>query len=112
MAVPTLRPHIVKSVLIFYCAVLSAIYVFVLVNAPLSLLAPAMHDDGLFIKIAISLADLRWLGPYDQFTLGKGPGYPAFLALSHLFGIPSSLARALFHCCAIGVFVALCHHYL
>jgi hypothetical protein len=110
--VPTLRPHLAKLVLIFYCAVLSTVYVFALVNAPLSLLSAARHDDGLFIEMARSLAALHWLGPYNQFTLAKGPGYPAFLALASAFGMSSSLAHALFHCLAIGLFVALCHRYL
>jgi hypothetical protein len=110
--VHTTRPHITKLALVSYCAVLSAIYVFALVNAPLSLLSAARHDDGLFIDIGGHLAALHWLGPYDQFTLAKGPGYPAFLALSHLLGLSSSLARALFHCGAVALFVALCHRYL
>jgi hypothetical protein len=110
--VPILRPHIAKLVLIFYCAVLSTAYVFALVNAPLSLLSAARHDDGLFIEMARSLASLHWLGPYNQFTLAKGPGYPAFLALASMLGMSSSLAHALFHCFAIGLFVALCHRFL
>ena len=109
---PTIRPHIAKLVLIFYCAVLSTAYVFALVNAPLSLLSAARHDDGLFIEMARSLAAFHWLGPYNQFTLAKGPGYPAFLALASVLGLSSSLAHALFHCFAIGLFVALCHRYL
>lgn len=109
---PTIRPHIAKLVLIFYCAVLSTVYVFALVNAPLSLLSAARHDDGLFIEMARSLAAFHWLGPYNQFTLVKGPGYPAFLALASVLGLSSSLAHALFHCFAIGLFVALCHRFL
>ena len=105
-------PRIAKLVLVCYCAVLSAAYVFALVNAPLSLLSAAGHDDGLFIAIGRHLAAFQWLGPYNQFTLAKGPGYPAFLALSYLFGLSSSLARALFHCGAIALFVALCHRWV
>ena len=108
----SVSPRIAKLLLIAYCAALSAIYVFALVNAPLSLLSAAGHDDGLFIAIGRQLAALRWLGPYNEFTLAKGPGYPAFLALSYWLGLSSSLARALFHCGAIGLFVALCHRWL
>jgi len=108
----TLRPRIATLALVVYCAVLSAVYVFALVNAPLSLLSAARHDDGLFIDIGRHLAAMRWLGPYNEVTLAKGPGYPAFLALSHLFGLSSSLARALFHCGAVALFVTLCYHTL
>jgi hypothetical protein len=106
--VPTLRPHTAKLILVFYCAVLSAVYVFALVNAPLSLLSAARHDDGLFIEMGRRFAGFHWLGIYNQFTLAKGPGYPAFLALASMLGMSSSLAHALFHCFAIGLFVALC----
>jgi len=105
-------PRIAKLLLFAYCAVLSAIYIFALVNAPLSLLSAAGHDDGLFITIGRYLAARQWLGPYNEFTLAKGPGYPAFLALSYKLGLSSSLARALFHCGAIAVFVALCHRWM
>src|SRR5262249_50356351 len=67
-------PRIAKLILVCYCAVLSAIYVFALVNAPLSLLSAAGHDDGLFITIGRNLAAFQWLGPYNEFTLAKGPG--------------------------------------
>jgi hypothetical protein len=94
-----------------FIAVLSAAYVFVLVNAPLSLLATATHDDGLFMTLGWHLSNGRWLGPYSQFTLMKGPGYPAFLALSSFLGVSSSFARALFHCVAISGFVMICHRF-
>ena len=106
------RPRFATLLLIAYCAALSAVYVFALVNAPLSLLSAAGHDDGLFIAIGRYLAARQWLGPYNEFTLAKGPGYPAFLALSYRLGLSSSLARALFHCAAIALFIALCHRWL
>lgn len=105
-------PRIAKLLLIAYCAALSAIYIFALANAPLSLLSAAGHDDGLFISMGRYLAARQWLGPYNEFTLAKGPGYPAFLALSYKLRLSSSLARALFHCGAIALFVALCHRWL
>jgi len=106
------RSRLATLLLIAYCAALSAVYVFALVNAPLSLLSAAGHDDGLFITIGRYLAARQWLGPYNEFTLAKGPGYPAFLALSYRFGLTPWLARALFHCAAIALFVALCHRWL
>src|SRR5205085_9946292 len=64
------------------------------------------------ITLARRLSEGNWLGQYDQFTLMKGPGYPAFLALSSVFGISTQLARSLFHCAAIAIFVAICHRFL
>src|SRR3954471_132435 len=63
-----------------YIVGLSLIYVLVYVHTPLSIpFSP--HDDMLFVKLGGYLAEGKWLGPYDQFTLMKGPGYPAFLAI-------------------------------
>lgn len=106
-----LRPHVQDYGLRCYIAVLSAAYVFVLVNSPLSLLPSAMHDDGLFLTLGQHLSDRQWLGPYNQFTLMKGPGYPGFLALSSLLGVSSTFARALFHCLAVTGFVMVCHRF-
>ena len=48
----------------------------------------AVYDGGLFERIAVSLANNDWLGPFDQLTLVKGPAYPAFIAGTHRLGIP------------------------
>jgi hypothetical protein len=84
------------------------LYVFTRVNTPITVLVPAGHDDGLYMAIGRHLAEGRWLGPYDQFTLLKGPGYPLFLAAGHLLGLPVSLSHAIFHCIAVVFFVAAC----
>ena len=41
-----------------------------------------------------------------------GPGFPVFLALNNLLGIPISLGVALFHIFAIVMFVAICHYFV
>lgn len=46
------------------------------------------HDDMLYMHQALSLVRLRWLGGYNELTLAKGPGLPAFLAIGHLSGLP------------------------
>ena len=40
----------------------------------------ALVDDYLYVRIAGYLAHGQWLGPFDQYTLLKGPAYPAFIA--------------------------------
>lgn len=55
------------------------------------------HDDYLFIRLARNILDGEWLGPYDQFTLIKGPGFPLFIAAAHIAGIPLMLAEHLLY---------------
>jgi hypothetical protein len=50
------------------------------------LLPDATHDDGLFMALGRSLAEGHWLGDFNQFTLMKGPGFPAFV--NNWLGIP------------------------
>ena len=56
-------------------------------------LGGAHADDALFIRLATSLAEGRWLGSYDEMTLVKGAFYPAFIAASHLVGVPLLVAQ-------------------
>ncbi len=51
-------------------------------------------DDGLFARLAMNILHTGWLGPYDQFTLVKGPFYPLFLAASSLTGLPFLAVQA------------------
>lgn len=74
---------------------------YVEVNSRLLLIPAAGHDDGYFMRMASHIAAGQWLGPYDQYTLMKGPGYPVFVALATLFGGPVSIGHALFHIFAI-----------
>ena len=62
------------------------LYFFVAYHTPIFLFPNAPHDDGLFLALGQSLAEGKWLGSFNQFTLMKGPGYPAFLALIHWIG--------------------------
>jgi hypothetical protein len=91
---------------------LVTVYVIVYVNTPITIYANAMHDDGLFIALGRYLAEGQWLGPYNQHTLAKGPGYPAFLAISSWLGISVAMAHALFHAGTVTAFVAICHRFV
>ena len=66
------------------------------INTPLNLLPNATHDDGLFMRLAHQIAMGQWLGPFNQFTLMKGPGYPVFLAVGATGGLSVSAAHAVF----------------
>jgi hypothetical protein len=56
------------------------------------------HDDSLFINLAKNILSGQWLGPYDEKTLIKGPGYPLFLAFVHHLGLPLLFAQQLLYC--------------
>ena len=71
------------------------------VNTPLNIWSGAVHDDGLFLRLAANISSGRWLGPYNQFTLMKGPGYPLFLALSGASGLPVTAMHAFLAIAAI-----------
>ncbi len=55
----------------------------------------AIHDDRLFLDLAAQLLRGEWLGPYDQFTLAKGPFYPLWIAGISLTGLPLRFAEQL-----------------
>ena len=88
--------HVVAIVSVFA-------YIFVYINLPMFLFPGAGHDDGLYISHAHYIASGHWLGPYSQFTLMKGPGYPLFLALISLTGIPLALAHSVLYALSVWV---------
>jgi hypothetical protein len=92
---------------LLFSAVLIVTYVITRVNTPISVRSINIHDDALYMNLGRSLSQGHWLGPFDQLTLMKGPGYPVFLAVASRLGISVSLAHALFHCAAVGFFAAV-----
>ena len=64
----------------------------------------AGHDDLLFVQLAQHLIDGNWLGPYNEFTLAKGPFYSLFIAGSFLIGVPLFLAQHTFYLAACALF--------
>lgn len=48
----------------------------------------AGHDDRLFLTLAENLLHLNWLGDYNNLTLAKGMGYPLWIALNFVIGLP------------------------
>lgn len=97
----TLRDRLITCGLV---ALISGLYIAFCAVTPISILANAVHDDALFISHGRLLADGHWLGPFSQFTLMKGPGYPAFLAITAWLGFPISIMHAILNCIAVGGF--------
>lgn len=95
-----------------YVGSMSLLYIFVVTHTPISVGVIGPHDDGLYISLGRHLAEGRWLGPFSQFTLMKGPGYPGFLAVNNWLGVPVSLAHALLHCAAVTFFVVVAHMFI
>lgn len=79
-----------------------AVYLFIATNTPLVIMVWQAYDDALFVRLARSLAEGRWLGAYDALTLAKGPGYSAFLAANYWTGLPVTIAHAAFYSLSLG----------
>jgi hypothetical protein len=52
-------------------------------------------DDVLYARGGAFLAQGQWLGPFDQLTLIKNPGYSFFIALTYKVGIPLKVGEQL-----------------
>lgn len=73
---------------------------------PLVALADLVYDDALYVKLGAHVSQGRWLGPYDESTLAKGPGFPVFVAAAYRCGLPLLLAGRLLRLLAAGLLVA------
>jgi len=47
-----------------------------------------VYDQVRYARMADSLGSGQWLGPYDRYTLLRRPGYPLWIALVRLPGLP------------------------
>jgi len=65
----------------------------------------AVHDDLHFVQQALYLLQGKWLGPYNQLSLIKGPSYPFFLALTSIFEIPLIISQNLVYILSCILFV-------
>ncbi len=95
-----------------YVIVNLALYFFIKTHTPLALDAGKPHDDTLFMMLGLRIASGEWLGPYNEYTLMKGPGFPLFLAIGNWSGLPISAVIALFHSLAVTSFVVVCHRFV
>ncbi|MBK8993847.1 MAG: hypothetical protein IPM40_20390 [Gammaproteobacteria bacterium] len=60
---------------------------------PIVALAPAVHDDALFVWLADQIGKGNWLGEYNNLTHAKGIGYSLFLVANDFIGSPLKLAE-------------------
>lgn len=60
---------------------------------PTRAIGGAIQDDALFVRLAGTIGQGRWLGPYDDLTLAKGVFYPFFILAAFAAGIPLNIAE-------------------
>lgn len=82
---------------------LSAIKLWLVSAQTIYAIGPAIHDDKLFILLTEHILHGRWLGPYDQFTLAKGPLYSLFVAGNFWLGLPLLVTQQLIYLSACAV---------
>src|SRR6478735_3695936 len=78
----------------FWAAIaLTAVKLWLTAAQTIYAIGPAFHDDRLFVELAARVLQGEWLGPYNQFTLAKGPLFPLFIAAMFKLGVPLLLAQ-------------------
>ena len=82
----------------FWAAVaLTAVKLWLVAGQRIFAIGPAFHDDRLFVELAEHLVNGRWLGPYNQFTLAKGPMLSFFIAAAFKLSVPLLFAQQLLY---------------
>ena len=76
---------------------------FLKATLPVFVIADASLDDGLFVRLAHSLVEGSWLGPFDNRTLAKGSFYPVFMATAFAIGVPLKIAEHFVYLAACGL---------
>ncbi|MFZ5452534.1 MAG: hypothetical protein ACOZF2_11810 [Thermodesulfobacteriota bacterium] len=84
-----------RSILAIAC--LSLLKIILTSPQKLSACCQLIHDDALYVRLATRLASGIWLGGFGNKTLAKGPGYPLWIALNYLLGMPLLLAQQLLY---------------
>lgn len=79
---------------------------------PASVYSVATHDDALFLRGAHALLTTGWLGPFDNLTIIKGPGYPLFIAATSWLGWPLLPTQQALYVVAVVVLVLALRHWL
>lgn len=104
---PALYPTSIANHRFLVCYIIILIVLRLWIVEVIDLIATAAtYDEELFVNLAKHILDGNWLGPYNQLTLVKGPGYPLFIAIAHHTGIPLITAEQLLYSlvCVLVVF--------
>lgn len=99
-------PRALSQYLWFWAAVLlTAVKLWFTAGQTVYAIGPAIHDDKLFILLTEHIIHGQWLGPYNQFTLAKGPLYSLFVAVNFWLGLPLLFTQQLLYAGACAVVV-------
>jgi hypothetical protein len=99
------RGRAVDARLFVACFGLVLIKLWVVRCQALCAIGPAFIDDRLYVQLGQWIAEGKWLGTYDQFTLVKGPFYPIWIAGTYWSGLPLLLAQHLLYIVACAVWL-------
>lgn len=102
---PLLLPKDISPRVFHGLCLLLALIKLWLVRAHLVMVTLTPHDDLLFIRLAESILNGKWLGDYNQLTLIKEPFFPLFIALSQWLSLPLLFSIHLFYVLACWLFV-------
>ena len=102
-----LKKNIKKStkILLIILLILTLIRILLAVKIPLYIQSNAMYDDELMVKYTSTILQGEYLGDFNFLTYAKVAGFPIFLAISYITGIPYSLFLILTYIIAIIVFI-------
>ena len=75
----------------------SLAYLILVMHLPVNIKINEIYDDALFWDHAQQILAGNWLGNYNNLTLAKGVGFPLFLVINSVLGIPVTLFIALLY---------------
>src|SRR5258708_1907346 len=77
--------------------VLTALKLWLTSGQAIYAIGPAFHDDRVLVDRAGRIINGEWVGPYNQYTLAKGPLCPLFIAGAFWIGLPLLLAQQILY---------------
>src|SRR6476661_3163976 len=83
-----------------YILLLGLIYALVAAGKPVSIYS-SIGDEPLFFRQGMNIAAGHWLGSYDSTTFVKGVGYPFFLFVNYMSGLPIGIGQLILYFIAV-----------
>jgi hypothetical protein len=90
-----------KWVFFVYTAVCGSLFLTISAQHPTAIMFVPIADEALYIQQGMYLASGQWLGNYSAHTLIRGIGYPLFLALDYMTGLPIGIGQGLLYFVAV-----------
>ena len=86
---------------IAYTIALGLLFLTISAQHPTEIMFVPIADKSLFLHQGMSIVTGQWLGTYSAHTLVKGAGYPLFLALNYMTGLPIGIGQNLLYFAAV-----------